>query len=135
MSSITDNQELMDAFYEEAQTLIDEMRKDLSILGEGLSPPGEPGEPSSTFSRLFRCAHIIKSSSGIVGFDDLHEVTQALEKIFKQAKDEKLMINAEVVSILSDSIEVCQKLLNKEKVVGHRELLTRLNNLHHPIGG
>jgi two-component system chemotaxis sensor kinase CheA len=132
MSDITDNQELMDAFYEEAQNMIGEMRKDLSILGEGLSPHGEPREQSSTLSRLFRCAHTFKSSSGVVGFDDLHEVAQALEKIFKEAKDEKLMINADVVSILSDSIEVCQNLLHKGKVVDYKVLLTRLNNFLHP---
>ena len=123
MPDITDNQELMDAFYEEAQTLIDEMRKDLSALG---------GECVLTILQgLFRYAHTLKSSSGIVGFDDLHELVQALEKIFKEAKDEKIKLNADVISILSDSIEVCQKLLNKEKVVGYKELLARLDNFPH----
>ncbi len=131
MSDITDNHELMDAFYEEAYTLIDEIRKDLLILGEGPSPPGEPRKQSSTLNRLFRCVHTFKSSSGIVGFDDLHDIAQALEKIFKAAKDEKIELHADVIPLFSDSIEVCQKLLNKEKVVGYKELLERLINFPH----
>ncbi len=124
MPDITDNQELMDAFYEEAQTLIDRMRKDISTLGEARVP--------TIPRRLFQYAHTLKSNSGIVGFDDLHEVAQALAKTFKAAEDEKLSINADVITLLSDSIEVCQKLLNKENVVDYKELLARLDNFPEP---
>ena len=119
MSDKTVSQELMEVFYGETQSLIDEMRKDLLILGKG--------RVSHILSRLFRCVHIIKSSSGAVGFDDLREIAQALEKIFKAAKDEKSKINADVITLLSESIEACQKLLNKEEVAGYKELLERLN--------
>ncbi len=124
MPDITDNQELMDAFYQEAQALIDEMRKDVSTLGEARVP--------TIPHRLFRYAHTLKTSSGIVGFDDLHEVIRALTKTFKAAEDEKFSINADAIALLSDSIEVCQKLLNKEEVVGYEEFLARLDNFPEP---
>ncbi|MBW1868037.1 MAG: Hpt domain-containing protein [Deltaproteobacteria bacterium] len=123
MSDMTDNQELMDIFYEEAQANIEEMRKGLSILGEEYVP--------TILHRLILCAHNLKSSSGIVGFHDLSKLSSALEKIFKKAKVEKIELNADVVSILSHSIEVCQKLLNKEKGVDYKELLSQLNKFTH----
>lgn len=129
MSDITDNQKqrLMDLFYEEAQSLIDEMRKDLSALAEEKAPKVKLPERSSVFHRLFRCAHTLKGSSGIVGFGDLEDLSRSLERIFRAAKDEKLRINADVVSLLSESIEACQKLLNKEEVVDYKGLMERLD--------
>ena len=63
MSEIFDNDDLMEAFYEEAQNLIDKMRQDLAALSER--------RDSNILQNIFRYAHIIKSSSGTVGFDDL----------------------------------------------------------------
>ncbi|MBW1838806.1 MAG: Hpt domain-containing protein [Deltaproteobacteria bacterium] len=123
MQDITDNQELMDVFYEETQAFIEEMRKHLSTLGEEHVP--------TILHRLILCAHNLKSSSGIVGFDNLSELAEALEKIFKAAKDEKTILNADLISILSDSIEACQKLLNKEQIVDYKELLSQLNKFTH----
>jgi len=116
-----DDQELMDAFYEETQSLIDEMRKDLSALGEEYIP--------TILHNLFRCAHTLKGSSGIVGFDNLREVAQALEKIFKAAKDQKCEINDDVISLLSESIEACHRLLDGDEVEGLGELLKKLNRI------
>lgn len=124
MSEIFDDDELMEAFYEETQNLIDKMRQDLAALSERRVP--------TILKRFFRYAHIIKSSSGTVGFDDLKKVAQALEKIFKAGSDDKSVITADVIPLLSESVEACQKLLNKEKVVGYKKLLERLNSIIHP---
>jgi two-component system chemotaxis sensor kinase CheA len=124
MSEIFDDDELMEAFYEESQNLIDKMRKDLAALSER--------RDSNILQNLFRHAHIIKSSSGAVGFDDLKKVAQALEKIFKAGSDDKSVITADFIPLLSESVEACQKLLNKEKVVGYKKLLERLNSIIDP---
>ncbi len=149
MADVTNNGELMDIFYEETQNLIDEMRQHLSVLSQepetsnettsssnepfGLSQDAVPDQ-SSAFRRLFRCAHIIRSSSRSVGLDGLEEVAEALEKIFNKVGDERFVMTAEVVSLLSESVEACQKLLNQE-IVGHKELLDRLNGILQPCGG
>ncbi len=131
MANITDNGELMDIFYEEAQSLIDQMRQGLSTLGQGQETNQYQ---SAVLLRLFRCAHIIKSSSASVGLIELSKVAEALERIFKKAGDEKFVITDDVICLLSESVETCQKLLNKEEIVGHKELLDRLNNILQPCG-
>ncbi len=150
MANITDNGELMDIFYEETQSLIDQMRQDLSALSQGQETTDEiacsPNEPfklsqarlleqSAVLRRLFRCAHIIKTSSASVGLDELEKIAETLERIFKKAGDEKCVITADVISLLSESVEACQKLLNKEEIVGHKELLGRLNSILQPCRG
>ena len=122
MSDETDSKDLMDIFYEETQSLIDEMRKDLSTLGGEKVP--------SVFYHLFRCVHIIKSSSGAVGFDNLRDIAHAVEKIFKVEKEKKYKINADVIALFSEGVEACQKLLNEEEVAGYKELLERLNKYY-----
>jgi two-component system chemotaxis sensor kinase CheA len=123
MSNIIDDKELMKAFYEEALNMLKEMRKDISILKKEPNP--------AILDRLFRYAHTIKSNSGSVGFDDLKEIAQALEKIFKEAGDEKTKIDVLFISLVSESVNACEKLLNKEKVTGHKDLLKRLSGLFH----
>jgi chemotaxis protein histidine kinase CheA len=150
MANITDNGELMDIFYEETQSLIDEMRQDLSALSQGQETTDEIAcsshgpfelsqarvlEQSATLRRLFRCAHIIKTSSASVGLDELNKITEALEKIFKKTSDERFVMTADVISLLSESVEACQKLLNEEEIAGYKELLNRLNSILQPSRG
>lgn len=118
MPDITANPELMDAFYQEARRLIDELRNSLSALNEKGS--------AAILRRLFRCAHTLKGSSSVVGFDDLSEIAQALEMIFKAANDKEIRINPEFIPLVSESVEACRKLLNKEEVDNYEELLNRL---------
>jgi len=150
MANITDNGELIDIFYEEAQSLIDEMRQSLSTLSQGqetrdeiVCSSDEPSELSQAALRdqsavlrcLFRCAHIIRSSSRSVGLDGLEKVAGALEKFFKKAGDEKFVMTADFISLFSESVEACQKLLNGAEIVGHKGLLDRLNAVLQPCGG
>jgi len=116
-----DDQELMDVFFKEAHDLIDEMRRELASLSEEPNP--------ANLANLFRCAHTLKGSSDVVGFGNLHELALALEKFFKGAKDEKCGINPELISLLSEGIEVCQRLLNGEEVEGYNELVEGLGKI------
>jgi two-component system chemotaxis sensor kinase CheA len=118
---MNNDRDLMDIFLEEAHDLIDEMKRDLSSLSE------EPN--AANLNDLFRCAHTLKSSSGIVGFDNLHELALALEETFKRIKDEKCETDPQLICLLSEGIEACQKLLNGEEVEGYNELLEELGKI------
>ncbi len=126
MAGITDNGELMDIFYEEAQSLIDEMKGGLSTLSQGQQTSQNQ---SDVLRRLFRCAHIIKTSSASVGLIELSKVAEALERIFKKAGDERFVMTADIISLLSESVDTCRKLLNGKEIAGHKELLDRLNSI------
>ncbi len=123
LSNITDNQELMNIFFDETQSLINEIRKELSVLEK------DQKISSTIYRRLFRYAHIITSSSYTVGFDSLAEMAKALEKFFRAAEEENIEIHSGIISLLLECNEVCQKLLKKEEVHEYRKLLEQLNDL------
>ncbi len=142
MSGIIDNDELMKVFYEEAHELIDKMKNDLSTLsvkakrreGEaGIVKTGgireEKEGTSLTFRNLFRYAHTLKSSSRAVGFGKLEEVTQALERIFKDAEMKTIDLDSNNISIISEGITICGKLLKNEKVSNYKSLLAQLESI------
>lgn len=124
-SGLIGDKELMEAFYQEAHDLIAEMGKDLSSLCEERDP--------TILHRLYRCAHTIKSSSGSVGYNELHKMTQALEQIFKAASEGRYEINDEAISLFSASVDACRRLLHEGKeAAGYKGLLERLHSLIHP---
>jgi two-component system chemotaxis sensor kinase CheA len=118
---MNDDKELMDVFFKEAHDLIDEMRRELASLSEERNP--------TNLGNLFRCAHTLKGSSGIVGLNNLHELALALERIAKAMKDGKCEINAELIPLLSEAIEACQALLDEQEVEGYNELMKELGKI------
>ncbi len=130
MENITIGEELLEIFNEETKSLIDEMRQDMLIL----SQPVQTMDKALGLKRLFRCAHIIKSSSRSVGLDSLEQISEALERIFKKAGDADIMMEDDTISVLCESAEACQKLLASEEVVGHKELMDRLGSIFQSYG-
>ena len=130
MENITISEELLEIFNEETKNLIDEMRQDMSIL----SQPAQTMDQALGLKRLFRCAHIIKSSSRSVGLDSLEQISEALERIFKKAGDADIVMEDDTISVLCESAEACQKLLAGEEVVGHKELMDRLGSIFQSYG-
>jgi two-component system chemotaxis sensor kinase CheA len=122
MANINDDQELKSIFLEEAQSLIDQMKRDLSDLREKQEsehqidfPHGQPDENPVILSRLLRNAHTIKGNSGIMGFENLRKTAENLENIFKSTRDEENTVTASIISSLAESIEACHRLLNRER--------------------
>lgn len=149
MENATNNGELMEIFYEETQRLLDEMRQDMSTLSQEVEARDQitsadkpsalsdnaSADESPVLRRLFRCAHIIRSSSRAVGLEGLEQVSRALERIFKKAGDDGVAMGGDTLSLLCEGIEACQKLLNDEEVVGRKELTDRLDAILQPCGG
>ena len=130
MENITISEELLEIFNEETKTLIEEMRQDMSIL----SQPAQTMDQALGLKRLFRCAHIIKSSSRSVGIDRLEQISEALERIFKKAGDADIVMEDDTISVLCESAEACQELLAGEEVIGHKELMDRLGSILQSCG-
>jgi len=136
---LKNNIELMETFKEEAQGLIEEIRKDLCILNSQLRNNNyELRTVNSTATNsqlkilfeLFRSAHTLKGTALCVGFHELGEVAAVITDIFRDAKDGKLKIKAEIISLLSEGVEACDKFLDEEEVAGHKKLLKRIKDLN-----
>ena len=70
-----DNDQYRQLFIEEAKEHIDTITKSMLILEK------EP-ENQEVVNMLFRSAHTLKGSSGMMGFKDFQELTHAMEDVF-----------------------------------------------------
>jgi len=131
MNKITQNQELIESFHEETQSLIDKMRTDLICLKRDHDREDENIIYPQKLQNLFRSTHTIQSSSIIMGFNDLSELSATLSNIFLKVKNENMQFSEDDTSLLFESIEVCQQLLDG-KVVKHIKLIKKLNNIQKP---
>ena len=129
MTGADGDQELREIFYVEANMLLEEMRKDVLLLSEDQAAGSGVEDKSVVFQRLSRCAHTIKGSSGIVGFTSVQDISRALEMLFKAAKEDDTVIDAYALTLISESIEVCQSVLDGQDSGGLDDLLERLSNI------
>lgn len=90
----TDNEQFRQLFIEEAKEHIETITQSLLILEK---------EPSNqeVVNALFRSAHTLKGSSGMMGFKDFQELTHSMEDVF----DEMRKGNAPSSSLVSALLE------------------------------
>lgn len=92
-----DNDQYMQLFIEEAKEHIETLTKSLLILEK------DP-QNQEIVNMLFRSAHTLKGSSGMMGFKDFQELTHAMEDIFDGMRKGKKP-NSNLVSILLECVD------------------------------
>jgi two-component system chemotaxis sensor kinase CheA len=97
MLSIEDNDQYMQLFVEEAKEHIETLTKSLLILEK------DP-QNQEIVNMLFRSAHTLKGSSGMMGFKDFQELTHAMEDIFDGMRKGNTP-NSSLVSTLLECVD------------------------------
>lgn len=82
---------------------------------------------------LFRDAHTLKGASRMVGLTNIQNIAHKMEDVLGLAKENKIIINKEIINILYTSLDLLSELIAKavekkqdiynDKVVGQIELL------------
>ena len=80
-------------FYIEASELLDEMESSLILLDNS-------HEDTEAVDSIFRAAHTIKGSSGIVGLDDIEGFTHKVENLLDLIRSEKLQVDGRIIELL-----------------------------------
>jgi two-component system chemotaxis sensor kinase CheA len=83
----------LQTFFAEANDLLNSMEAALLKLDEGDKDP-------ETINEIFRAAHTIKGSAGLFGLDDIVNFTHTVENLLDRARDEKIVITSDLLSIL-----------------------------------
>ncbi len=105
--------EYRELFIEEAREHIDELTRSLLVLEKD-------SENMEVVNMLFRSAHTLKGSSGMMGYLDLQGLTHAMEDVFdemrKGKKPSSNLISAllECVDALSSKLENMQNMVERE---------------------
>lgn len=82
----------LQTFFAEADDLLNSMEAALLRLDEG-------DKDMETINEIFRAAHTIKGSAGLFGLDDIVSFTHIVENVLDRARDEKIVITSDLLSI------------------------------------
>jgi two-component system chemotaxis sensor kinase CheA len=96
--------ELVKVFMEECE---DEIRE----LESGLIRLEEDKEDEDTINRVFRAAHTIKGSAGLVGFDSVSNYTHNLENILDRIRKKDMAITKKLISTMLTSVDFLKRMI------------------------
>ncbi|MDZ4261609.1 MAG: Hpt domain-containing protein, partial [Pseudomonadota bacterium] len=82
----------LQTFFAEADDLLNSMEAALLRMDEG-------DKDMETINEIFRAAHTIKGSAGLFGLDDIVSFTHIVENVLDRARDEKIAITSDLLSI------------------------------------
>lgn len=83
----------LQTFFAEAAELLDAMEAALLRLDDG-------EQDRETINELFRAVHTIKGSAGLFGLDDIVKFTHIVENLLDNARDGKVTLTSDLLSIL-----------------------------------
>ncbi|MDD3014613.1 MAG: hybrid sensor histidine kinase/response regulator [Candidatus Gastranaerophilales bacterium] len=100
-------EEIINIFREEGEEQVQKINQNLLRL------EANPKD-SGAIAELFREAHSIKGAARMIGLTDIQAVAHKLEDIFGLAKDEKLVITAQIIDILCKSVDCIASIIEEQ---------------------
>jgi two-component system, chemotaxis family, sensor kinase CheA len=94
------------------QIFLDESEEEIRELETGLMKLEEQGEDADTINRVFRAAHTIKGSAGLVGFEKVSNYTHTIENILDRIRNNQLKVTKKLISHLLESIDVLKRMIS-----------------------
>jgi two-component system chemotaxis sensor kinase CheA len=96
--------ELVKVFLEESEDEIRELENGLMRLEDARSD-------EDTINRVFRAAHTIKGSAGLVGFENISNYTHILENILDRIRKKEIDSTKKLISTLLSSVDFLKRMI------------------------
>ncbi|HDP70459.1 MAG TPA: chemotaxis protein CheA [Actinobacteria bacterium] len=90
-------------FLQEAEELMQALDEDIVILEK-------EGSNKELLQEIFRAAHTLKGSSGMLGHVRMTNLTHAMESLFDKLRKNELKVTAELIDLLLESLDVLRVL-------------------------
>jgi two-component system chemotaxis sensor kinase CheA len=100
---------------EEIEVFFDELDEKLDIISQGLLTLEKEGTEAETVDEIFRAAHTIKGSSGVMGFEGMAHLTHQMENILDQLRQGYLKVNSGLITLLFESLDMLKTLQDELK--------------------
>lgn len=84
---------------------IDESREHLDVLYKQLLELEKHPTEMGFIEEIFRAAHTLKGMAATMGYGDVADLTHKLENIFDGIRDGKILVKAEMMDVLFDSVD------------------------------
>lgn len=99
-----DNSQYLDIFFEETD-------ENLLKLNEWVLEFEKDPTDIKILNDIFRAAHTLKGMAGTMGFETMIEVTHHLENVFTVLKDERIIADEEVISLVFSSLDALSEIV------------------------
>jgi two-component system chemotaxis sensor kinase CheA len=106
-----------DISQDELPIFLAETEDHLQILDEGLIRLERQDTDPDLIQQIFRAAHTLKGTAGMIGHKRLVELTHALEMAFDGIRKNELMVNSQLIDICLDAVDAL-RLLREEVIQG-----------------
>ena len=94
------------------QIFLDESEEEIRELETGLIRLEEQGEDAETINRIFRAAHTIKGSAGLIGFEKVGNFTHTIENILDRIRNNQLKVTKKLISHLLESVDILKRMIS-----------------------
>lgn len=106
---------------------IDEVDEQLQIMDQEVLALEENGESKEVIQKLFRAAHTIKGSSATMGFEDMAQLTHAMENLLDHVRNNRLNVSEALIDLLFKCLDQLKQL--KDEIVSEEEPRTDITSL------
>ncbi len=97
----------------EIGVFMDELEEKIQIINDNLLILEREPNNSTVLQEIFRAAHTIKGSSGVMGYEKMATLTHQIENVFDQIRHGKISIDTEMINVFFDALDAL-KLLQDE---------------------
>jgi two-component system chemotaxis sensor kinase CheA len=108
-----------DISQEELAVFLEETDEELKLLDEDLILLEKSGVKPEIIQEIFRAAHTLKGSSGMLGYTKMSQVAHAMETVLDMLRSGKLEISTQMINALLAGLDLLKTL--REKLVSNED--------------
>lgn len=102
----------------EIGVFIDELEEKLQVIDENLLILEREPANQKVLQEIFRAAHTIKGSAGIMGYEKMASLTHEIESLFDKIRENEVQVDSEMINVLFDALDALNTL--KGEVTGEK---------------
>ena len=101
---------------EEISVFLDELDEKIQILDENILLLEREGGNPTVMQEIFRAAHTIKGSSGVMGYEKMANLTHEMENLFDELRQGRMDTSESLIDVLFEALDTLK--LVRDEVVG-----------------
>jgi len=101
---------VFDASPDDLKVFVQEAEELIQQLDENVLRLEKEGQNPELMQEIFRAAHTLKGSSGMLGHERMAELTHAMETLFDKLRKDELVVTTELIDLLLDCLDVLKTL-------------------------
>ncbi|MGE5328717.1 MAG: chemotaxis protein CheW [Deltaproteobacteria bacterium] len=115
-------------------TFIEESAEQFEIIEQEILKLEKNADDEQAINEVFRMAHSLKGSTALMGFENMTKLTHALEDMLQKVKDREIIIKADIVDALFESLDMLKKMRDsisdqkENKSIEVKSLIDKIEN-------